>query len=65
MQLIGSDEDGNILILYDSRWRDPTLLGYSPSDPMYHTLRELYRRITSSNKEELNHDRCTTDQEGN
>jgi hypothetical protein len=62
MQLIGADDRGNILILYDSRWAHPELLGYGPDDPMYRALRELYRRITTSNEEEDN-DRHDTDQE--
>jgi len=60
MQLIGSDEDGNPVILYDSRWQYPDLLGYSPSDPMYHALRELHRRITGAKaKKEKDHDKET------
>lgn len=56
MQLIGADEDGNPVILFDTRWAHPETLGYGPDDPMYHALKELYRRITGTQakKEEDN-----------
>ena len=57
MQIIDTDKDGMIVILYDSRWRDPTLLGYAPSSPQYKCLRELWERI--NNEEEHEDDRET------
>ena len=41
MQLIGADEDGNPVILHDSRWAHPEILGYGPSDQQYRMLQEL------------------------
>lgn len=49
MQLISSNDDGDPIILYDSRWRDPSVLGYKPDDPQYRMLQELYEAITGKN----------------
>ena len=46
MQLLGTDDDGNIIIHYDSRWQYPECFGYKPSDPQYRMLQELYETIT-------------------
>ena len=60
MQLIGADEDGNPVILFDTRWAHPETLGYKPADPQYHALRELHRRIVGTKaKKEEDHDKKT------
>jgi hypothetical protein len=41
MQIIHTTEKGEIVILYDSRWRFPELLGYKKSDPEYKRLRKV------------------------
>ena len=42
------DEDGNTVVLYDSRWRFPELLGYTrekhPKE--YKALQEQWERVT-------------------
>lgn len=45
MQIISIDDDGRVTIMYDSRWANPELLGYKPSDPQYKCLREMWRKI--------------------
>jgi hypothetical protein len=35
------------MVVYDSRWQFPELLGYKPEDPQYDMLKELYRRVTN------------------
>ena len=42
MQILGEDKDGMIIIHYDSRWEDPTLLGYKPGSPGFLLLRQLW-----------------------
>ena len=60
VQLIGADDHGNPIILFDSRWAHPELLGYGPDDPRYHALRELHRRITGAKeKKEKDNDTKT------
>jgi hypothetical protein len=51
MQIIDTDSDGMIVILFDSRWKNPETLGYKPSDPQYKCLRELWLKITNSDEE--------------
>jgi len=46
MQIYGTDEDDNIIVIFDSRWKYPELLGYKPGDPMYKVLQELWERCT-------------------
>jgi len=46
MLIIDTDKDGNIIIIFDSRWRFPELLGYSPDDPQYKALQELWEQVT-------------------
>jgi hypothetical protein len=41
-----TDEAGNIIVLYDSRWRHPETLGYKPGDPEYSQLQELWEKVT-------------------
>jgi hypothetical protein len=30
-----TDADGNVIVIFDSRWRFPETLGFSPDDPEY------------------------------
>jgi hypothetical protein len=46
MQIYGADSDGNIIVIFDSRWRFPELLGYSPNDPQYSMLQKLWEKAT-------------------
>ncbi len=46
MTIYSADEKGNIIVVFDSRWRYPELLGYSPDDPQYAALQELWEQIT-------------------
>ena len=46
MLIIDTDEDGNIAIIFDSRWRFPELLGYSPDDPEYAALQRMWEQTT-------------------
>ena len=46
MQITGEEEDGRIIIYYDSRWMYPELLGYAATDIQYRMLQELWEKIT-------------------
>ena len=48
MQLIGTDDDGNIVVLFDSRWKFPELLGYEPGSKGYVALQELWTKVVSA-----------------
>jgi hypothetical protein len=50
-----TDEDGNIAVVFDSRWRFPELLGYSPEDSQYKALQRLWEDATGKTIEE---DKC-------
>jgi hypothetical protein len=41
-----TDEKGNIVVVFDSRWRFPELLGYSPGDPQYGALQRMWEKAT-------------------
>jgi hypothetical protein len=62
MQIYGADSDGNIIVIFDSRWRFPELLGYSADDPMYKVLQELWEQATGR-KIDDNDDAITNDLE--
>ncbi|MFC1714616.1 hypothetical protein ACFL6S_13195 [Candidatus Poribacteria bacterium] len=51
-------DDGEIIIIYDSRWQYPELLGYKPEDPQYKLLRKLWEEAT----EETIPDETTVDE---
>ena len=42
MQIYDTDEEGNIIILYDSRWQHPELLGHKKDSEEYKSLRKLW-----------------------
>ena len=42
----GRDEHGNYTIEFDSRWRFPYLLGFTPEDPEYTSLQEAWEEAT-------------------
>ena len=46
LQIYGTDENGNIIVIFDSRWKYPELLGYKPEDHEYKVLQELWERAT-------------------
>jgi len=52
MVIYDTDEDGNIIVVFDSRWRFPETLGYSPKDPQYKALQELWEKATGRKIEE-------------
>jgi hypothetical protein len=41
-----TDKEGNIIVVFDSRWRFPELLGYSPNDPQYRALQRMWEKAT-------------------
>jgi hypothetical protein len=41
-----TDEDGNIMVVFDSRWQFPETLGYSPDDPEYRQLQRMWEEAT-------------------
>ena len=41
-----TDEDGNIIVVFDSRWRFPETLGFSPDDPEYGELQRMWETST-------------------
>ena len=46
MTIYSADGDGNVIVVFDSRWRFPELLGYSPGDPQYAELQKLWEERT-------------------
>lgn len=46
MTIYSTDSEGNVTILYDSRWQFPEILGYKPSDPEYTELQKLWEEAT-------------------
>lgn len=47
MTIYDTTDDGEIVILFDSRWQHPETLGYKPEDPQYILLRRLWVEATS------------------
>ena len=41
-----TDDDGNIIVVFDSRWRFPELLGCSRDDPEYKALQRMWEKAT-------------------
>lgn len=52
MTICDTTEDGEIIILFDSRWQFPELLGYKPEDPQYKLLRKLWEEATKVTDDE-------------
>jgi len=52
MVIYDTDENGNIIVVFDSRWRFPEILGYSPKDPQYKALQQLWEKATRGKIEE-------------
>ena len=46
MTIYDEDESGNIIVVFDSRWRHPETLGYKPTDPEYTELQKLWEQAT-------------------
>ena len=46
MTIYDLDESGNIIVVFDSRWRHPETLGYKPTDPEYAELQRLWEKAT-------------------
>jgi len=46
MTIYSEDSDGNIMVILDSRWQYPELLGYKPEDPQYKLLQKLWEEAT-------------------
>ena len=45
MQIYDTDKDDNIIIIYDSRWQDPEVLGYEKGTKEYEGLRKLWENL--------------------
>ena len=41
-----TDDDGNMMVVFDTRWQFPELLGFSPDDPQYKSLQRMWERAT-------------------
>ena len=46
MTIYDTDSEGNLIVLFDSRWRYPETLGYQPTDPEYVELQKLWEQAT-------------------
>ena len=46
MVIYSTNEDGKIIVLFDSRWQFPELFGYRPEDPEYKLLRKLWEEAS-------------------
>jgi len=55
------DESGNIIVVFDSRWRHPETLGYKPTDPEYAELQKLWERATGETIPEKETDSVVTE----
>ncbi len=42
MTIYDTNDDGEIIIVFDSRWQNPEVFGYKPEDPQYKLLRKLW-----------------------
>ena len=45
MTLYDSDEHGNIIMVFDSRWADPKNQGINADDPLYDELKRMYQEF--------------------
>ena len=52
MTIYDTDELGNMVVLYDSRWQWPELLGYKPTDPEYEMLRGKHKEYMNDTIDE-------------
>ncbi len=52
MTIYKTNEDGEITIIFDSRWQHPETLGYKPEDPEYKMLRKLWEEATKETDSE-------------
>ena len=52
MTIYSTTEDGEIIILFDSRWKHPETLGYKPEDSQYKLLRKLWEEATGETRPE-------------
>lgn len=52
MTIYDTNKDGEITILYDSRWEFPEVFGYKPEDPEYKLLRGLWEEATGRKAQE-------------
>ena len=41
-----TDDDGNIIVVFDTRWRFPETLGFSLDDPEYRQLQRMWETST-------------------
>lgn len=64
MTIYDTDEQGNIIVIYDSRWRYPETLGYKPSDPEYSMLQKLWEKTTGRKISDEETDTQASDREG-
>lgn len=46
MTIYSTTENGEITVLFDSRWQFPETFGYKPEDPQYKLLRKLWEETT-------------------
>ncbi len=46
MTIYDGDLSGNIVVLFDSRWKHPRLFGYKPEDTQYKLLQKLWEQAT-------------------
>ena len=51
MTIYETTDDGEIRITFDSRWKNPEVFGFKPSDPQYKLLRRLWEEITGYTEE--------------
>jgi hypothetical protein len=53
-----ADDEGNIIVMFDSRWRFPELLGYSVDDPQYAALQQMWEKATGRKIEKQRGIKC-------
>ena len=60
MTIYSTNKDGEITIVFDSRWQNPETLGYKPADPEYALLRKLWEEaMKEDNPDKENFDEKT------
>ena len=52
MTIYDTNKDGEIIVLYDSRWQFPEIFGYKPEDPQYRLLRRLWEKAKGGEESE-------------
>ena len=59
-----TEEDGNIIVVFDTRWRFPETLGYSSDNPEYKELQRMWEESTGGKIKKEDTDGRTGERQG-